>query len=867
MKLHNIKGWLSCIFILTAAVSNAQNNFFKPIAESDIVTNQEKRVTIPQKYKTFSLDLNVMRNFIASLPNQGDVVDRNQTPVLEIPMPNGNTAKFHVWKRSIMEPGLQAELPTFLQVLGQGITDGSAVAVIDVNEFGFHLMVNSTKTGNYFIDPYDLQTTQNYLCYFSKDLNKANAFKRDEVLGFDNFVAANSANKFPAGQCRASQLRKYRLAISCTGEYAKAATGLSSPTVAQAMAKIVTTANRITGVYELEAGITFVLIANNTSIVYVNPNTDPYSGNNNGSTLIGESQTNITNVIGSANFDIGHTFSTGGGGLAGLGVVCNNSQKASGITGLSPTPTGDAYDIDYVAHEVGHQFGGNHTFNSALGSCNGNGVRTPASAAANAEPGSGTTIMAYAGICDADNIGGIHQNPGAVGNQGWSDPQFHAVSLAEIYKYTVTGTGNTCPTLTTSTNTAAPVVNAGIAYTIPISTPFILNGSATDADAADNLTYSWEEIDVAGSFGTWDVTPQVVNIPLFRSFPPKTTGERYFPQIDDVVSSYTTPGERLPTITRAMKFRLTVRDNHAGCGGTCYADATITANTTGGAFTVTYPTDPGILWYEGETKTITWNKAGTASAPFNVANVTIELSTDGGYSFPVTLVASTANDGSESISVPYGNLTFVGRIRVRALGNVFYNMSLNDFTIVQNPVPVKWLSFTGEKVKNNAVKLNWTVNEIDNHHYIIERSLDSKTFSAIGEMPASTQAGNEHKYSFVDAHPFAAKNYYRIKQVDKNGHYSYSSTIMISFDEAVGTWVVFPNPATDKVNLFCNNNYSKLQVSVYDAIGKLVFVQNKERATKGEIITISLDKLAKGAYSIKIEAANAEAVTKKILVQ
>ena len=765
-----------------------------------------------------------------------------------------------------MEPGLEAQVPTFKTYIGQGITDKSAVLVMDMTD-AFHAMVMSNITGNYYIDAYDLNTDKNYISYFRRDLTPRHPLIEDgQIIDYSGSATPTTGERFPTGQCRSNKLRKYRLAISCTGEYAKGATGKASPTVAQTLAKITTTVNRVTGVYELELGVTFTLIANETSIIYVNPTTDPYTGNNNGSVLINESQTNITSVIGSANFDIGHTFSTGGGGLAGLGVVCNDAQKASGITGLSPTPTGDAYDIDYVAHEIGHQHGGNHTFNSQLGSCSGNGNRTPAGAATNCEPGSGTTIMAYAGICAADNIGSVHLNPGAVGLQGWSDPQFHAANLAEIYKYTVTGTGSTCGTLTTVANNA-PVVVAGSNYTIPINTPFTLTGTATDVDANNTLTYSWEQIDVAGAFGAWDVTPQVVNIPLFRSFPPKATGVRYFPQMDDQINGSTTAGERLPSIARTMKFRLTARDNNAGCGGTCYADVTITANATSAPLAVTYPTNGGEIWYEGETKTVTWAKGSTNVSPISVSAVTIELSTDGGLTYPTTLLASTPNSGTANIVVPYGNITLGARVRVRALGNIFYDISDNDFELKANPVPVKWLSFTGEKVKNNAVKLSWDVNEIDNHFYTIERSIDGDNFSKIGEVAASTASGNNHSYSFVDVRPFATKNYYRIKQVDKDGRYSYSNVIIINIDEATSNWVVYPNPTTEKVNLFCNANYNNMQVQIFDAVGKLVYSEMKAKAMKGEIVTVSLQHLAKGIYSIKLQASNAETTTKKIIVQ
>ncbi len=859
MTKNYINGIIVFLLIGLSNSLKAQNNFFTDKPESLFANSDQKRVIIPNKFRPIQMDLIGMKNFLSTVNKEENFASRNETPIMEIPMPNGTVAKFHVWERSVMESGLEAKFPTIKTYIGQGITDKTASLVMDMTEMGFHAMVMSNVTGNYYIDPYDLSTTTNYTSYFRKDLSPTYKFVEEgQILNLVNPNPNGVSEKFPTSQCIGGALRTYRIAVGCSNQYAKAATGKTAPTKAQALAKIVTTVNRVTAVYELEASIHFNLVSNNDLIVFVSATGDPFSSSNsNASNLIVASQTQITNIIGSSNFDIGHTFSTGGGGLAGLGVVCDDAQKARGITG-SPQPTGDAYDIDYVAHEIGHQFGGNHTFNAATGSCSGNGASS-----ANAEPGSGTTIMAYAGICDINNVGSIHLNPGAVGNQGWSDPQFHAGSLAEVYAFSRNNGGNSCAVITTNTN-VAPTANAGLDYTIPVSTPFILTGIGSDANG-DAITFSWEQMDVGSSFGNWNAT-QASKTPLFRSFPPTLSPSRYFPQISDVVTASTSVGERLPTLARNMNFRLTVRDNHAGSGGSCFDDMKVVVNTTGGAFTVTSQLSGSDIWNPGETKTITWSKGSTDLAPFNVTNVIIELSIDGGYTFPTVLIASTPNDGSQDIVVPNNNPTNFARVRVRALNNIFYNISQVDFTIT-GTVPVKWIDFTGIKVRNNVVKLNWTVNEIDNHHYVVERSIDGDKFSSIGEVEASTLPGNEHSYSFLDNSPFASKNYYRIKQVDKNGSYSYSKIISVTIDEPLGSWVVYPNPTTDKVNLFCNANYNNMQIEVYDAIGKLIFSQTKEKANKGEVISVSLNNLAKGVYSIKIQASNAATTTKKVLVQ
>lgn len=837
---------LLLVFSLTTI--NAQNNFFHDVAEQQFENSNQTRGIVPEKYRTIQMDLVAMKSFLSSVPKINEATaDRNTTPVIAIPMPDGSVAQFHIWERSIMEPGLEAKYPTIKTYVGQGITDKSAVLVADISEMGFHAMILSSINGNVFLDPYDLKTQTNYISYYKKDFKKDLPFVEEPVV--INESAADGTEQEPAGQCVGAFVRTYRLAVGCNTQYAQAATGLSTPSKAQTLAKIVTTVNRVNGVYETEVGIRLVLVGNTDAIIFVTQSGDPYySANNNGSTLLGINQTQCDNLIGSANYDIGHVFSTGGGGIAGLGVVCIAGQKARGVTG-SPQPYGDPFDIDYVAHEMGHQFKGNHTFNATTSSCSGNRNGSTA-----CEPGSGITIMAYAGICGSTN--NLANN---------SIPTFHAVSQAEIMSYTINSTGNSCAVVTATGNNA-PIVNVGVnAYTIPISTPFVLTGTATDPDL-NMLTYSWEQRNTGAAAGDWNGT-QNWGTPLFRSFLPVTSGERYFPQLTDVIYNSTTKGERLPTVNTGMNFRLTVRDNVAGGGGVCFGDVTVTADPTGGPFAVTYPTNSGEFWYETSVQNITWNKGSTDLAPFNTANVEISLSVDGGFTYPYILKASTPNDGSENIVVPSGSQTFTGRIRVRAIGNIFYDISNNNITISPNPVPVKWISFTGEKIKNNAVKLNWEVNEIDNHIYFVERSIDGQIFSAIGEVAASTQPGNVHNYTFTDSKPFASTNYYRLKQVDKNGSYSYSNIITITFDESIGGWVVFPNPTTDFVNLFSNSNYNQIQVSVFDVVGKLVYTQNKQAVVKGEIIKVPLSGFAKGIYSIKVQANQSEAITKKVIVQ
>lgn len=645
----------------------AQSAYWSAVAESSIPL-EGKRQIIPQRYLTLRLQDEAFKTLLFRAPLEGG----KEQLEIELPLPDGSMQRFAVVESPILPEPLASQYPELRTFSLKGLDEPRAVGKVDWGAFGFHAMVRSPR-GDFFIDPYCVSNTRDYLVYYTSDFIKDPSQVLPELgpeIQNESHPAPGSQGQYkssaePPAICIGQNLKTYRLAVACTGEYAVASTGLAAPTVSQTLSKIVTSVNRVDGVYETDLAIRLVLVPTQTAITFTNAATDPFNGNNNAVTLIGESQNVITNTIGTANFDIGHTFSTGGGGLAGLGVVCNNSQKARGITG-SPNPVGDPYDIDYVAHEIGHQFRGNHTFNANTSSCNGNRNASTA-----VEPGSGVTIMAYAGICGSNDLA-----PNSIA-------YFHAISYDEIINFAHSGSGANCAQSSTTGNNPPQVAPGSVIY-VPKGTPFFLTGSASDPDG-DSLTYSWEQTDVAASSGNWNSG----NKPYFRSYNPETTPTRYFPKQSVVLSgNFTgTKGEYLTSTPQVLNFRFSVRDNKMGGGGLCYSNYTVNIDQNG-PFAVLYPSATGIYWLSASQQTVTWDVNGTDFIPFNCDSVRVSISLNGGQTYSV-LLASTPNDGSEVIQAPAVNSTTTTcRIKVEAKGQYFYDISNNNFTIGTDPIPV-----------------------------------------------------------------------------------------------------------------------------------------------------------------------------------
>jgi len=645
--------------VFLCAPAFAEESLFRDLSRESLPARGGAwEIPLPRHFRALEVDVSALESLLARAPAERSAAAATAPLLLALPYPDGTDRLFRVEESPILEPELAARFPEIRTFVAQGIDDPTATARLSLTSLGFHAMVLSTA-GTVFVDPYRRWDARYVLSYFKDEARKpaGEGFHCDvkEEGQKEEEDLTREVPPVPLAVSSGTQLRTYRLALAATGEYSAAVCAPNPAAVSCALNAMAVTMNRVDGVYEREVAIRMVLIGNDNLIVYTNGATDPYS-NGDGPTMLGQNQSNLDSVIGSANYDIGHVVSTGGGGVANLQVPCTSS-KARGVTG-QPNPVGDSFDIDYVAHEMGHQFGGNHTFNGTTAKCSGNRNGTTAY-----EPGSGTTIMAYAGICGAEDL------------QPHSDDTFHTRSFDEIVAFSTGTTGSSCAAIT-GTGNRPPTVNAGGAFTIPKQTPFTLTGSGSDPDG-DPLTYLWEEVDL-GSAGPPNDDVNAVR-PIFRSFVPLTVPSRTFPRLSDILDNVATIGESMSTRNRTLNFRLTARDNRAGGTGVNYASTTVTVSAGAGPFTVTQP-NTALTWSGNSLRTVTWNVAATNVAPVNCADVAIDLSTDGGNTFSISLAASTPNDGSQVVTIP-DTQTSLARVRVSCVGNVFFDISNTNFTI------------------------------------------------------------------------------------------------------------------------------------------------------------------------------------------
>ena len=661
MTIEKKNFFTSIVLIFTLVLSSySQNSYdFWSKGNNYKKTASEKlyRKSEPKKVEKFNLNYNNFQNELLNSKNK--LGSKNASKVLAFPNEKGELEEFQVFEASIMQENLQERYKQLRSFKGVSVNNPAKTIRFSLTNLGLHAMILGGENGTVFIDP-ETRSKSDYMVYSRNQLPVIDQFECgfDEVNeGKTNQILENLQAK--AENADDGNLRTYRLAIATTGEYSQfhlnrqgiSDTATDEEKKAAVLSAIVTTMTRVNGIFERDVALTMVLVDNNTDAIFLDADTDGFTNNDSGE-LIDESQSIIDANIGKTNYDIGHTFSTGGGGLAQLNSPCT-VHKAKGITGSS-SPIGDSYDIDFVSHEMGHQYGAHHTFNSESGGCNGN--RT---ASTSVEPGSGSTIMAYAGLCAPENI------------QNLSDDYFHQISIQEMWTNISEGNGSFCAELS-STGNSAPVLEDIPNYYVPKSTPLILDANATDADG-DALTYTWEQLDVETTTVPLVSTSAVG--PSFRSLKPTESSKRYLPSLTTVLNGeLSNEWEVLPSVGRSMTFGVIVRDNNINGGQTASKNLTLTFDENSGPFKVTsQQTDE--TWSAGTAQTITWDVGNTNSSPINCNFVNILLSLDGGITYPQVLASNVANNGEFKLNIP-NIVTSQGKVKVESVGNIFY--AIND---------------------------------------------------------------------------------------------------------------------------------------------------------------------------------------------
>ncbi|MBU2939409.1 proprotein convertase P-domain-containing protein [Lacinutrix sp. C3R15] len=701
-----------CAFMSISWAQNKTNDWSKITPKKDLKNISFNKDKMPTAYSLYSVNLESIKNKLQNTPILGEFFGASPN-IIQVPNAAGGLESYRVLDTEILHPTLAAQLPNIKSFVGRSIENPGTFIRFSVSQAGFHGQVFEPGKSTFFIDPYTKDKSV-YIAYKRSDLVNSS----DDIFSCetDNTMYEKASNTPSSEILRAtddSKIRRYELAMSCTGEYGALFIGSATTDFekkSNIMAQMVITMTRVNGIYEKEMGVTFQFVPNNFDIMYYDAATDPFDGEYNDKT-----QEVIDNNIGDANYDIGHNFNTDGGGNAGcIGCVCTSGTKGSGMTGRS-NPTGDSFDVDYVAHEIGHQMGGYHTHNGTT-TCLKSGNNTEV------EPGSGSSIMGYAGICTGQNV------------QDNSDDYFNYVNIRDISANIQSGVSSTCFDEIVVTN-LPPTADAGDDYIIPIGTAFVLTASGSDPDTATNgdvITYTWEQNDNEDMQSPLLPIPTATAGPMFRSRRGSTSPKRYLPQMSDILNNDLTPTwEVIPYAQRAFEFALTVRDNVIYGGQTADDLMTINTDMSAGPFEVSSQNE-NTTWTQGATETITWDVANTTNIlTVNCQLINISFSATGDFTDTVILANNVPNNGTANITVP-ATLTTTGRLMVSAADNIFLDVNDAIITIEEVSTPTFFLTAI-DVTKSECNNTNSTSFSFD---YIPSSGfLETVTFSATG-LPA-----------------------------------------------------------------------------------------------------------------------------------
>lgn len=922
---------LILLFILCTTVGFSQGSRFWSSVDTskDVkISKSAERLSFPTDFKLFQLDLAGFRQAVSS------TTEKNATNpsaiIISLPNATGQMERFEIYESSNFTPELQAQFPEIRAYAGVGIDDRYAQVRLSSSPEGIQAMVFRTDKSNEFMEPYSTDG-KIYAVYTSSRIKGELPFTCSTED--KNLLNSNVQNLPLVARSSTGQLKTMRLALSCTAEYSNYFGATSNAQVANVITAFNATMSRVNGVFEKDFAVHLNIIAESSNVIYYVPATDPYSPAATGSTGVwnAELQNTLSGSLTGAGtalaannavYDIGHLFgASGGGGNAGcIGCVCVNDtasttdkNKGSGFTSPGDAvPSGDTFDIDFVAHEMGHQLGGNHTFSHAF-----------ENNAVNVEPGSGSTIMGYAGITGGTDV------------QAHSDDYFSFASIAQIQNNLAT---KTCP-VTTTISRAAPVMNAGLDWTIPKGTAFKLTGSGT---ASTPINYCWEQSDdrviipqpanplsptaaeTAAAAATSYPSGTKTDGPNFRSFAPVSVPYRYFPAFSTVLTNtLSSSWEATCTVARTLNFTLTGRDNVIGGGQTGLDNTVVTVSGTVGPFAITSPNVENVSWSPGSTQNITWDVNNTTTL-VGSSNINILFSSDAGATF-TTIVANTPNDGSEIITVPTTAAPYC-RIMIQPVGNIYYAVSKSiavgytvvttttctPYTRVFNPAVVP--SATGYSGYALTVPDNFTISDFNVSVDITAARLSDlslgiaipgsttvtstfflgggcnlvgtnlvSTFDDSGVAFVCTAAATGQSYlptsSFSTyngmnsggAWIFAARRASATRNVAINSvTYTMCSTntvVTLATDNfEINDFALYPNPNNGNFTIqFTPTSGADVKVGVYDMRGREVFNKSYQNSSLFNQ-TLQLNNLQAGIYLVNVQDGQRK-IVKKIVIE
>ncbi len=840
----------SLLFIALAA--SAQKDFFIKSGGPKGKYKLEKNL---KSYTVYNVNEVAIKQYLSAAPLEG----KGKIPLaLKVPMPTGVVKVFEVTESQILSAEIAAQHPEIKTYIGTEKGNQGTKITISFTANGFDAVVLGVNSDAvYFQKANPLSKDDTFISYFGTNATHpgkpittskcgTEQKKKTEINGsVTTFGTDQTTFGTQNLTTTGGTLRTYKLAVAATAEFTTLKGGGN---VNNAFAALVGYVNRMIAVYKSELSVSFTLVSG-TNLVFTTVGV-PYT-NSDQTAMLAQNQTKVDQVIGTANYDLAFVLGTAagsGGGLAASPSVGDATSKAQDASGVGDGSFAAVFDDQLVAHEVGHQFGMSHSFNSSIPVCT---TREPSTSV---EVGSGTTIMSYGYTCSD-----------ATGNDDYENGtyvpilNFHAANYSQAVTFMATiptvgtssATGNTPPIITSITTDK----------TIPKSTPFFLTGTATDVNVGNVLSYSWEGTNVGVITPVPATFTSTIQPPFFRSYAPVSTAIRYYPRLSAILNgTNTAKGDKLPSVSIVTTHRFTVRDNVDGINtGT----VTVTVDGNSGPFLET--TNLAGSYASSSTQTITWSVNNTTAAPVSCANVDILLSVDGGQTFPYTLLTATPNDGTQAVTLP--NLpaaTTTARIKVQANNNIFFDISNNNFSIAVGTLPVTITSIKAYQ-KSSGVQVEWTVlNETNINSYEIEKSSNGINFTKVGKVTAT----NANTYNWLDVAPTDGNNYYRLKVIDNSGDIKFSETVNVKIGKEKNIFSVVNNPILNNRVLLQMENTDKgiYTINLYNQLGQLITKNDINHNGGSATYSININNIAKGIYQLAISNTNGLQVTKTVLV-